>query len=139
MTTFNWVNLVLIIIVIIYLIVITIIYFNNVDNVTSTGVPINQVFGTKTGSSDTYVMRGNNIYIGQSTAGASSTGFVLNVNSSGDQVEGQVTYIKNTTSNALTVRSGTASINVAGLTNTIVGGHTAIYIANSSNGWMRLL
>jgi len=139
MSTLNWVNFVLILIVIIYLIVITIIYFNNVNDTTSSGVPINTVFGTKTGSSDTYVMRGNHIYFGQSTAGASSTGFVLNLNSSGNQTEGQVTYIKNTTSNALTVRSGTASINVAGLTNTITGGHTAIYISDNSNGWTRLL
>lgn len=137
--TFNWINFVIIIIVVVYLIIITIVYFTNLNSTSDNGVPINLIQGTKTGSTDTFTMRGNIMYLAQSSQTQSRNGFILNVNTSNDQQTGQVSYIKNTTSSNITIRGNTASINVAGLTNTITGGQTGVYLAtDDGTNWMRI-
>jgi hypothetical protein len=83
-------------------------------------------------------MRGNTIYLAQSSQTSSRNGFILNINVSSDKEVGQVAYIKNTTSSNITVRGITAIINVAGLTSTITGGQTGVYMAMDGNIWMRL-
>ena len=139
MSSFSWVNFLLILGIIIYLIIITVVYSINTNNTNSSGVPLNIVYGTKTGSSDIYTMRGNYIYLAQSTQIQSRNGFILNINSDGSQAVGQVSYIKNTTNGNLTIRGSTATINIAGLNTTISNGQTAAFLATDTNGtWMRL-
>ena len=137
--TFNWINFVLIVIILIYIIVVTILYFVDRNNTISTGIPLNIIEGTKIGSTDTFTMRGNYVYIAQSNQSQSRNGFILNLNTSSSQAKGNVSYIKNTTSSNITVRGTTAIINVAGLTNTITGGQTGVYLAmDDSKTWMRI-
>lgn len=136
-STLEWTLLLLTILVIVYLIILSIYCATNLNS--TRGISLNIVNGTKTGSSDIYIMRGNYIYLAQSTRSNTQNGFVLNVDNGTGQTVGQVSYIKNTTSAAITVRGGTSRINVAGLTNTIVGGKTAAYLATDSQGtWMRI-
>jgi hypothetical protein len=138
-STLTWINLLLIVIIIIYLIVITIIHGNNHSQTENNGVPLNQIFGVQTGTSESFTFRGNYIYIGQSNV-TNGNPFILNVGTSDTQVSGQISYVKNTTSNNMIIRADrNVFLNFAGLNSTVESGQTAAFMATNSQGsWIRL-
>lgn len=135
----SWINLLLIVVIIIYLVVITIIYGNRQNNLEEFGIPLNPVFGTRTGDTESFVFRGNYIYIGQSNS-TDGNRFILNVGTSDTQVAGQRTYVKNVSSSSIVISAErNVSINFAGLSSTVEYGDTAKFMAvNSQGSWIRL-
>ena len=132
-----WIALILIIFVIIALIVLYILYFNKVSDLVNNGIPLKVQTGVTTGTTDTMITGGNNLYIGASTSAVTLT---LASSSSGNE-QGDLIYIKNNSADIITVAAGSGiTLSPSNITNEkdVESGETAVYVATTTNTFLRL-
>ena len=130
----SWLALILIIIVIIILIIIIVIFFNHRNQLIAFGISFNVQNGTTSGSTDTMILEGNQIYLAQS-----NSPLTLTLNKGNNQQLGRLVAIKNNTGNLVTMQIGTINLNMGQLNTTINQGQLALLLATDDKGsWLRL-
>lgn len=90
--------------------------------------------GVTSGSTDTMTTGGNNLYIGQSSEALS-----LTISANDENKEGRELFIKNNSSNNITLKGGTGVTLQDGRLNlTVTSGQTAAFVGTGGNSFLRL-